>query len=110
VNFWATWCAPCREEIPELTKIQEKYAANGVQIVGIALDNVLKVREYAKEMRIEYPLLIGFGETLGLARDLGNSAGVLPFTVVLDRTGKLVHAHAGAITEASLSAELAPLL
>ena len=61
-------------------------------------------------MHIDYTLLIGVAETIGLGKDLGNHAGVLPFTVVLDRTGKLVHAQAGALTEASLGAVLAPLL
>ena len=110
VNFWATWCAPCREEIPALMKVQMQYASNGVKIVGIALDNVGKVRDYATEMRIDYALLIGGVETLSVAKDLGNRAGVLPFTVVLDRTGKVVHTHAGTLTEASLGAILAPLL
>ncbi len=110
VNFWATWCAPCREEIPALIKVQRKYGPNGVQIVGIALDNVLKVIEYAEEMHIDYALLIGVAETLSVAKDLGNRAGVLPFTVVLDRTGKLVHTKVGAVTEASLAALLIPLL
>jgi len=110
VNFWATWCAPCREEIPTLMKMQARYFANGVQIVGIALDNAAKVKEYADELGIGYVLLIGATETLGTAKDLGNRAGVLPFTVVLDRSGKLVHAHAGAVTETSLEAVLAPLL
>jgi thiol-disulfide isomerase/thioredoxin len=110
VNFWATWCAPCREEIPALMKVQRKYIQNGVQIVGIALDNASKVREYSQELRIDYVLLIGAAEILGLGKDLGNRAGVLPFTVVLDRTGKLVHAQAGAVTEPSLGAVLAPLL
>ena len=110
VNFWATWCVPCREEIPALMKVQRQYAPNGVKIVGIALDNVVKVREYAEEMRVDYVLLIGAAETLGLAKDLGNRAGVLPFTVVLDRTGKLAHVQAGVLTEGSLAAILAPLL
>lgn len=110
VNFWATWCAPCRTEIPALMKVQRQYIPNGVQIVGIALDNAVKVREYSEEMHIDYTLLIGAAETLGLIKDLGNHAGVLPFTVVLDRNGKFVHAQAGALTEASLGAVLAPLL
>jgi len=110
VNFWATWCAPCRGEIPALMKAQKQYAPNGVQIVGIALDNAGKVRDYAKEIRIDYALLIAEMETLDLIKDLGNRAGVLPFSVVLDRSGKLAHAHAGVLTEASLSAVLAPLL
>jgi len=110
VNFWATWCTPCREEIPALMRVQHKYVANGVQLVGIAIDSVSKVRDYAEEMQIDYALLIGGMETLDLARDLGNRAGVLPFTVVLDRNGKVAYTHAGALTETSLGAVLTPLL
>jgi thiol-disulfide isomerase/thioredoxin len=110
VNFWATWCAPCREEIPALMKVQRKYVANGVKVVGIGIDSVVKVRSYAEEMRIDYTLLVGAVEALAVAKDLGNRAEVLPFTVVLDRNGKVVHAQVGAITEASLGAVLEPLL
>jgi thiol-disulfide isomerase/thioredoxin len=110
VNFWATWCAPCREEIPALMRVEKKYASNGVEIVGIALDNASNVIDYANGMRIGYALLLGGVETLGLAKDLGNRAGVLPFTVVLNRAGSVVHTHVGALTEASLGAMVAPLL
>lgn len=110
VNFWATWCAPCREEIPALMRVKQKYAANGVQFVGIAIDNVSKVRDYADEMQIDYALLIGSMEILGITKDLGNSAGVLPFTVVLDRAGQVAYTHAGPLTESSLGAVLTPLL
>ena len=110
VNFWATWCAPCQEEIPALMKANQKYGPNGVQFVGIALDNVSKVRDYVDEVGIDYDILIGGLETLGITRELGNHAQVLPFTVVLDRNGKAAYAHAGALTEASLGAVLTPLL
>jgi thiol-disulfide isomerase/thioredoxin len=110
VNFWATWCAPCREEIPALIRVRKNNASNGVEIVGIAIDNVSKVRDYANEMHIDYALLIGGMDSLGLSKELGNRAGVLPFTVVLDRAGKVAYTHAGALTEASLSAVLSPLL
>lgn len=110
VNFWATWCAPCREEIPALKNIYKNYAANGLVIVGIAVDNVSKVREYADEMKIDYGLLIATAETLAISKDLGNQAGVLPFTVVIDQGGKVAFTHAGAVTEALLGAVLAPLL
>jgi thiol-disulfide isomerase/thioredoxin len=110
VNFWATWCVPCREEIPALLKVQEKHVAKSVKIVGIALDSVDKVREYAAEMKIDYPVLIGGLETMAIAKDLGNRAGVLPYTVVLDRTGKVTHTHAGALTESALDAVLRPLI
>ena len=90
--------------------MQHKYAANGVQFVGIALDNVANVLRFTDEMRIDYALLIGGTETLSLTKDFGNRAGVLPFTVVLGRDGEVAYTHAGAMTEASLSAVLTPLL
>lgn len=110
VNFWATWCPPCRQEIPGLIRIQEKHAANGVQVVGIAVDQVDKVRPYAAEIGIRYPILIAGIEALDLARQLGNKSGALPFTVVLDRSGKVVKTHLGLLTEADLEALIAPLL
>ena len=110
VNFWATWCAPCREEIPALMRVNRKYASNGVELVGIALDNATKVLIYSKEMSMDYLLLIAGAQTLELGKDLGNQAGVLPYTVVLDRRGKVAYAHAGALTEATLEDVLRPLL
>ena len=110
VNFWATWCAPCREEIPALTRVDKKYASKGVKIVGIALDNARNVADFSGELHIGYALLIGGMEMLSVAKDLGNRAGVLPFTVVLNRAGNVVHSHAGALTEVSLAAMLTPLL
>jgi thiol-disulfide isomerase/thioredoxin len=110
VNFWATWCLPCREEIPELKKVGRKYGDNGVEITGIALDNASKVRDYAAELSIDYGLLIGNADTLALGKDLGNHAGVLPFTVILDRAGRVAYTHAGALTAATLDTVLAPLL
>jgi thiol-disulfide isomerase/thioredoxin len=110
VNFWATWCPPCREEIPGLMRTQNKYVSNSVKVVGIALDNVPKVRDYVAEMSIDYSLLIGGAEIQATSKDLGNRAGVLPYTVILGRNGKVAYTHAGALTEAALDAALLPLL
>lgn len=110
VNFWATWCLPCREEIPALMKLYKRNSSNGVEIVGIAIDNAAKVLDYAADMKIGYTIWIGGPEILAMSKDLGNSAGVLPFTVVLDRAGKPVYTHAGALTEATLGTVLLPLL
>src|SRR6478609_7341682 len=83
VNFWATWCAPCREEIPGFVKFQQQYGTRGVQIVGIAIDTAERVAPYVQEIGINYPILVGGIETMDFARQIGNRAGVLPFTVVI---------------------------
>ncbi len=110
LNFWATWCAPCREEVPALVRIQDKYAANDVQIVGISLDFVAKVQEFAKEFKIQYALLIGGLETIDFTRKIGNPAAGLPYTVVLARDGRIAARHLGGISEARLDAALAGLI
>ena len=110
VNFWASWCPPCREEIPGLIRMQGRYAANGVQIVGIAVDSAEKSRQAAAEMTINYPVLVAGLEAIDLTRRLGNRAGGLPYTIVLDRQGGLVATHLGLLSEAQLEQILRPLL
>jgi thiol-disulfide isomerase/thioredoxin len=102
VNFWATWCEPCRDEIPALLRVQAAYGPKGVQIVGIAVDSADKVRQFADEYRIGYPLLIGGIGVIDLAQKLGNNSGGLPYTVVMNSAGKVVVKHLGRISEAEL--------
>jgi thiol-disulfide isomerase/thioredoxin len=99
VNFWATWCAPCRREIPLLQKLQREHAAEHFQVIGVAVDFRDKVLAYADEMRIDYPLLIGEQEALDAASSFGIEAVGLPFTVFSDRRGRIVTAHLGELTE-----------
>jgi thiol-disulfide isomerase/thioredoxin len=110
VNFWASWCPPCREEIPGLARISGQFARKGVQVVGIAVDSADKARESAAELGVNYPVLVAGLEVIDLTRRLGNRAGGLPFTVILDRQGRLVRAHLGLISEAELARIVAPLL
>src|SRR5215470_4712798 len=91
VNFWATWCTPCRQEIPEFIKVQQKWSSRGVQVVGIAIDEDDKVRPYAAQLKINYPILIAGLDGIELARQAGNRVGGLPFTVILNRKGLLAH-------------------
>ena len=109
VNFWATWCAPCREEIPEFVRMQERYGARGLQFVGIAIDVPDKVSAFAREFGINYPLLVGGLETVALMREAGNRVGVLPYTLVLDRQGNVVSRHPGGLNEAKLEGIIKPL-
>ena len=100
VNFWATWCAPCRREIPLLQQLQRDHAGEGFQVIGIAVDFRDKVLAYADEMKIDYPLLIGEQEALDAAAAFGVTTVGLPFTVFSDRQGRIVTAHLGELTAA----------
>ena len=96
-NFWATWCAPCREEIPVLLSARRKYGPRGAEVVGIAIDNVVKVRQFSASFDISYPILLAGADGLDLMRRLGNSSGGLPYTVIADRQGAVVHRKLGAL-------------
>ena len=109
VNFWATWCTPCREEIPGFIKFQDSHRADGVQFVGVAIDQKQRVEPYARDMGINYPLLVGGAETLEFARQLGNHHGVLPFTLVVDRAGKVRAREIGILRPEKLETLLKPL-
>jgi thiol-disulfide isomerase/thioredoxin len=110
VNFWATWCAPCREEIPAFVKLQDKYRTRGLQFVGIAIDARDKVQPFARELGINYPVLLGGIDTIEISRRAGNTIGALPFTLVLDRGGRIVSRELGKAQEMRLEALLQSLL
>lgn len=110
VNFWATWCAPCREEIPIFVKLQDKYGTKGLQFVGISIDQIDKTSEFARNFKINYPTLIGSLDTVEVSRQAGNKRGVLPYTVILDRKGQIVATEFGGLTLEKLESLLNPLL
>ena len=89
INFWATWCAPCRREIPLLKSLRHQRAADGVEIVGIAVDFRDAVQHFAREMGIDYPVLVGEQDGLEAIAAFGMDT-VFPFTVFADRQGRIV--------------------
>ncbi len=110
VNFWATWCEPCREEIPLLIRASQTYASRGVDFVGIAVDTVAKIREFAANYSIPYVSLVGDARALDLLRELGNTAAALPFSVVIDRGGAVASRKLGAYKDGELDAVLQDVL
>jgi thiol-disulfide isomerase/thioredoxin len=106
VNFWATWCAPCREEIPILMVARQKFSSTGLEIVGIAIDNAQKVAEFSLSFKISYPILVADAGGLELMRQLGNSGGGLPYTVFLDRRGDITRRKLGALKQPELDQAL----
>lgn len=110
INFWATWCPPCKREIPAFIELQDRYRAQGVQFIGIALEEAESVRQFSQEHGINYPLLVGENEAAQVAAEMGNDMGVLPYTLIVDRSGKIRFVRFGEIEKATLEAELAKLI
>lgn len=99
INFWATWCPPCREEIPHFVELQHAYLDDGLQFVGIALQPADEVRGFLEEFKVNYPALVGGTEVINLAGKLGNDIGALPYTVIIDRDGKVAFTRRGPISK-----------
>lgn len=110
VNFWATWCEPCREEMPEFVRAQREFGSRGVQFVGIAVDQPDKVVQFAHELDLNYPALIGGFEAVDVSKDLGNRLAALPFTVILGRDGRIAHTELGPLKPAQLRSIITKLL
>ena len=110
VNFWATWCEPCREEMPEFVRVQSELGSRGVQFVGIAVDQPDKVDRFAKHLQLNYPALIGGYEAVELSASMGNRLAALPFTIVIDRQGRVAQTHLGPVKKDQLRATINQLL
>lgn len=106
VNFWATWCAPCIEEMPDLQKVQTEYVNRGVQVVGLAIDNEVAVKRFGDEFKLQFPLLLAGAAGSELIRQLGNPSGALPYTLLIDQRGLIVHSKLGRLRASELRAWL----
>ncbi len=110
INFWGTWCPPCRKEIPEFIALQQEYAAKGVVVIGIAIDDAQAVADYSAKAKINYPLLIAPDEGVALSHQLGNDVDAVPFTIIVDWHGTIIHRHPGVFSKEQILAVVLPLL
>jgi peroxiredoxin len=110
LNFWATWCPPCRKEIPEFVELQARYGDRGLQFVGIALQRPEEVRAFIEEHRMNYPVLTGEMEVIRLAERYGNRIGALPYTVIIDRQGRIAYVKPGPLEGKVAEGVITPLL
>ena len=97
VNFWATWCPPCVEEMPDLQQARNGYKARGVEVIGIGIDSASKIAAFRDRHRITFPLLVAGAGGSELSRALGNGSGALPYTVLIGQNGRILERHLGQV-------------
>jgi thiol-disulfide isomerase/thioredoxin len=110
LNFWATWCGPCREEMPLLDRVGSVWAGKGLQVVGVAIDDPEAVRRYLKDNPVGYPILVDGQADPDPSLLFGDTRSVLPYSVLIGRDGRLVDTRMGSFSQATLSAWLQPHL
>ncbi len=111
LNFWASWCSPCQFEIPRFVKYQEQYAAQGLQIIGVGLDQAEKLKNVERSLQMNYPtLVISQYDGAALLEQWGNSRQVVPYTVVINQQGVITHTHQGGMDDEDFNEYVLPLL
>lgn len=110
LNFWATWCEPCREEMPELSTLNDEYQHKNLVVLGVAIDDVSAINEFSKETKVSYPLFAADMQGMEIANHLGNDKGVLPYTVIIRADGAVEKTYFGRITKPLLEETLFKLL
>ena len=109
LNFWASWCEPCREEMPELSELHTAYQDKNVVVLGMAIEEVAGVNDFLKETKVSYPLFAADAQGMDIAASLGNNKGVLPYTVIIKADGTIAKTYFGRITKPLLEQTLKTL-
>jgi thiol-disulfide isomerase/thioredoxin len=112
INFWASWCKPCRHEIPLFTQLQRTYKNQGLQFVGIAIDDKSAVQDFMSTLGIpiNYPILVGSDDAIAIAKQYGNEFGILPYSVIVNRSGQVDYIQYGEFPQDAVEYEINSLL
>ena len=110
VNFWATWCPPCKKEIPAFMALQDEYGEQGFQVIGIAIDDEQAVIDYADTLGINYPIMAAELTAMEISRLYGNRFNALPYSVFVARDGTITHTKPGELTKQQVEDIIKPLL
>ena len=110
INFWASWCGPCLEEMPALNHAQEKFGDHGAIVLGIAMDAPERVRAFLAKHPVSYPILLGQLDPPSTSLQLGDTREILPFSVLVDADGHIIATHAGVLSHAQLEQWLTPAI
>jgi thiol-disulfide isomerase/thioredoxin len=111
VNFWASWCAPCQYEIPELIAWQEKYGDRGLQVIGIGIDSTRPLANVARSLGINYPVLVlEPASSFGIMKRWGDPKQIVPYAVVVDGSGRVAHIQRGRFDQEAFDQTVLPLL
>ncbi len=110
LNFWASWCEPCREEMPELSQLHTEYKDRNVVVLGLAIEDVAAINDFIKQTPVSYPLFAADMQGMDIAASLGNNKGVLPYTVIIKADGTIAKSYFGRITKSLLEQTLKTIL
>jgi len=110
INFWATWCPPCKKEMPAFIELQDEYSAQGFQVIGVAIDDMESVNDFVDTLGVNYPALIAEYAGIELSREYGNHIGALPFSVFVGRDGKITLTRTGELSKKQVEDIILPLL
>jgi thiol-disulfide isomerase/thioredoxin len=110
VNFWASWCPPCVEEMPTLDKLQAEFKTQNVLFVGIGIDSPSNIRQFLEKTPVSYPIVIGGLEGSNISKQMGNAQGALPYTVIINTQGKATSSKLGKISEEELKSAIKSVL
>ena len=110
LNFWATWCPPCRREMPDFIDVYNQFKDRDFIVVGVGIDDQKKIADFVGQLKVNYPILVGGPSAMHVSYQYGNKNGALPYSIIIDKQGIIRYRAGGLITRKQLLSQIEPLL